>query len=151
MTTNLYFPTRNPIHRDSDRGSPQEARAYYPDVFSMLRDAVETTLTIHEACLQNCSCLSHFYTEAYRLISPYYTFPMQVTQHYFAFIFGVPQCISEPLAGSQRKVETLELRYPQRAECDEDTEEIARAMDIAIGADTSLWVEVEEVERAMAA
>jgi hypothetical protein len=161
MTINAGFSVVDSKSHATDRGSPhgairQDARRQdagrtgyaplRPRDFLLLPDsAVEATLAMHEAWARNWGLWNQYCKETYGLIRPFYMFPLEMTQYYFAYLWGCPQCIGEPVG--KREAECLPGERLIRAER-EIAEELEQAMDVATGACTELWCEIVELERA---
>jgi hypothetical protein len=123
---------------------------FRPEDFVLLPEsAAATTIAMHEAWARNWSCWNQVYKETHELFRPFYMFPLEMAQQYFAFILGLQQCISEPIGRQTRRVQAVHVPGLQLVE--DECEVLERAMDIATGADTALWAEVVEVGRSAAA
>jgi hypothetical protein len=153
MTTrNQFIPTTISRSYASDRGSPQSSRSegassasFSPANFLLMPDqAIAATVALHEAMARNWSCCNLFYKEVYWIVRPFYFFPLEMAQHYYRLMFGLPQCLSEPMV-KQRKTEGLE-RAEQYVQDGALREEIEQATDIATGACTEMWFEIVEDE-----
>ena len=160
--TNLYIHTPDSKSHVSERGSPRasigraSAKPYSaefrPEDVLLPDSAAATTIAVQEAWAGNWSCWNQFYKETYELFRPLYMFPLEMAQQYFSFILGFQQCVSEPVGKQKRRVSELHVPGLRLARAEQDeSEEIEKAMDIAIGANTELWADVVEVGRGMAA
>ena len=108
----------------------------------------EATIAMHEQLARNWGCWSVFCKECYDLVRPFYMFQLELAQQYFSYMFGMQRCISQPV-GEQLKSNRGPWPQPgPRLVKREEREELAEAMDIALGATTELWAEVVQVVRA---
>ena len=157
MSKNLYIHATDSRSRAAERGSPNTYAAVHgvpfrPEDFILPSEATaEATIAMHEQLAHNWGCWNVFCKECYDLVRPFYMFQLELAQQYFSYILGMQRCISEPI-GEQLK--SKHEPWPQpgpRLVKHQDREELAEAMDIAIGATPELWAEVVHVGRAAAA
>ena len=155
MSKNLYIHATDSTGRADERGSPQTYASKYgvpyrPEDFILVSDATaETTIAMHEQLARNWGTWNVFCKQCYDVMRPFYMFPLELAQQYFSYIFGMQQCLSEPI-GQQLNPEPGPTPGP-RLIGRQEREELAEAMDIAIGATTELWAEVVHVGSARAA
>jgi len=159
MSKNLHIHATDSKGRVDERGSPNTYAAIYgvpfrPEGFDLVSDTTtDATIVMHEQWARNWGCWNVFCKECYDLVRPFYIFPLDLAQQYFAYIFGMQPTISEPVGEKQQG---KSKRHPgptpgPRLVKREEREELAEAMDIAIGATPELWAEVVHVGNARGA
>ena len=162
MTKNLYIHTTDSKSHAGGRGSPNTYADLYgvpfrPEDFASTEfipvsgAATEASIAMHEQLARNWGSWTVFCKQCCDLMRPFYMFQLDMAQQYFAFICGMPQCISEPV-GQQLAAEKQPRLLGPRLAYDRETEreEIEQAFDVAIGATPELWVDVVKVARAAA-
>ena len=158
---NLYIHATDSKSRAAERGSPGTYAQtfgvpYSPEDFVRLSGTpAETSIAMHEQLAQNWGCWGVFCKDCYELVRPFYMFQLELVQQYFSYLFGMPQCLGEPLGEQQLKFNGRGKKPGPtpgpRLITREQREQLAEAMDIAIGATPELWAEVVQVGRARAA
>lgn len=155
MSKNLYIHATDSKGRVAERGSPNTYAATYgvpyrPEDFDLLSDsATEATIAAHEQWARNWGSWNVFCKECYDVVRPFCMFPLELAQQYFCFILGMQQWIGEPVgeqkSRSNRRPEPTPTPGPRLVKSAEECEELAEAMDIAIGATREMWAEVVHV------
>ncbi len=158
MSKNLHIHATDSKGRVDERGSPNTYAAIYgvpfrPEAFDLVSDTTtDATIVMHEQWARNWGCWNVFCKECYDFVRPFYMFQLELTQQYFSFIFGMQQCISEPVG--EQKAKRTEHPGPTprpRLVSREEREALAEAFDVAMGATPELWAEVIHVVPARAA
>jgi hypothetical protein len=113
-------------------------------------------VALHQSWAQNVGSFNRHCANMLWLARPIYFLPLELTQQYFSFIFGLPRSVSEPLGSKQmaqrqnRPRRPYDLAGPMQdtvgcgchAHSDGQCEEMQRAHDVATGESTEMWFEI---------
>jgi hypothetical protein len=148
MRENRFYLPTHLKHDDRNRG-PGFAFALRTTASAGPSSAFSASLAVHEALVHHLGTMNQYYSNAFCLARPFYTFPFELMQQYFSFIFGAKHWVGEPVA-RQRAVQSRPQQWrgdgDSQRDLDGRSEEEEDAMDLAIGATREMWYEIVHEE-----
>jgi hypothetical protein len=119
-----------------------------------LPNAPGAVTLVHEIWAYQLGSWNQYCTNALSLARPFYVFPFELMQQYFSFICGWPQSVSgpvgqkqpQPLPGGRRNDCCPWHSEDRTRDGDGQCESSQKAMDIATGESTEMWVNLFRVD-----